>query len=517
MADAIAKFQEMDGREVFSLTGTDEHGQKVERSAQQHGVAPVDYVDKKYEKFENLGSLLHCSHSDFIRTTEERHKRKVEDLWNALVERDMIYLGQYEGWYSVTDESFFAERDLVEGRAPTGAAVEWVQEESYFFRLSRWTQRLAEFYDTSPTFVVPSSRQREMQQLLRGEFGEGLADISVSRTSFSWGIRVPQHPQHVVYVWLDALVNYMSAVDAPVGGVEGGSGAITRRLSLWPPDLHVVGKDILYFHAVLWPALLMAVGLEPPKRIVAHGWWMHDSKKMSKSLGNVVDPVALIDKFGPDAVRYFLLSETTVGRDGDFSEAALVRRINADLADCWGNLVHRVLSLIKKNCGGVLPSPSYHRTVVDEGSFEAGQVEEAQRDEDLLRMAEAILSEAKTLMESENDLHKILNLIMKIPREGNKYIDMEAPWKLVKTDSRRADTVLYVLAEVIRRTAVLLRPFVPLSSASTLDQLGVTHDLRTFSSLSLRVPPGTALAASLVPVFPRCDEKGVIEKKKQQH
>jgi len=417
MADAIAKFQDMDGRKVFSLTGTDEHGQKVERSAKQHGMNPVDYVDQKSENFKNLGALLHCSYSDFIRTTEERHKRKVEDLWTALVERNMIYLGQYEGWYSVADESFFAERDLVDGRAPTGAAVEWVQEESYFFRLSQCTQRLAELYESSPTFVVPSSRQREMWQLLRGDCSEGLPDVSVSRTSFSWGIRVPQHPQHVVYVWLDALVNYMSAVDAPVASLDGDSGVDSGRTSLWPPDLHVVGKDILYFHAVLWPALLMAVDLEPPKRIVAHGWWMHDNKKMSKSLGNVVDPVALIHKFGPDAVRYFLLSETTVGRDGDFSEAALVRRTNADLADCWGNLVHRVLSLIKKNCGGVLPTPSYNSIPGDRGQFEAGLIEEAQRDEDLFLMTENIFIEAKAVMESENDLHKILNLIMKIPRE----------------------------------------------------------------------------------------------------
>lgn len=272
MADAIAAFQKMDGRDTFSLTGTDEHGQKVERSAQLQGVAPIDFVDQKSRNFKHLGSLLCCNHSDFIRTTEHRHKRKVEEVWTALVERDMIYLGQYEGWYSVTDESFFAERELVDGRAPTGAAVEWVQEESYFFRLSRWTQRLAEHYDAHPSFVVPASRQKEMQLLLAGEAGAGLPDVSVSRTSFAWGLGVPHNPQHVVYVWLDALVNYMSAVDAVVPGSAASADGKGGGPRYWPPDVHVVGKDILYFHAMLWPALLMALGLELPKRIVAHGW-----------------------------------------------------------------------------------------------------------------------------------------------------------------------------------------------------------------------------------------------------
>lgn len=276
MADAISRFNALDGKDVFSLTGTDEHGQKVERSAQLKGMAPIDFVDQKSENFKRLGTLLGCNHTDFIRTTEERHKKKVEDVWNALIERDMIYLGKYEGWYSVTDESFFSERELVDGLAPTGATVEWVQEPSYFFRLSNWTERLVEHYEANPSFVVPASRQKEMLNLLSGEAGEGLPDISVSRTSFSWGLRVPHDPEHVVYVWLDALVNYMSAVDAPLPHQKQSTGDIAcehkEKVKYWPPDVHVVGKDILYFHAVLWPALLMAIGLEIPNRIVAHGW-----------------------------------------------------------------------------------------------------------------------------------------------------------------------------------------------------------------------------------------------------
>ena len=344
--DALARFMRLDGRAVHFLTGTDEHGQKVEKAAADAGLDPQTFTDRVSQRFRDLAAAMNCSNDDFIRTTEERHKRSVAALWERLVASGDIYLGKYAGWYSVRDEAFYAESELVGGAAPTGAPVEWVEEPSYFFRLSAWQDRLLEFYRERPDFVLPATRMNEVTSFVKG----GLQDLSVSRTTFAWGIPVPGDPAHVMYVWLDALANYISAL-----GFPDTEGELYR--TFWPANFHVVGKDILRFHAVYWPAFLMSAGLEPPKQVFAHGWWTVEGQKMSKSLGNVVSPASLIEKYGLDQTRYFLLREIAFGSDGDFSNAAMVRRINHDLANDYGNLAQRVLSMIAKNCGGVVPEP----------------------------------------------------------------------------------------------------------------------------------------------------------------
>ena len=343
--DAMARFARLDGRRVHFLTGTDEHGQKVEQAAAARGLTPQAFTDR------DVGALPRArrrpwalSHDDFIRTTEERHKRGVQALWRELVRRDQIYLGTYAGWYSVRDESFYAENELVGGLAPTGAPVEWVEEPSYFFRLSAWQEPLLRFYDEHPDFVLPASRRNEVVSFVKG----GLQDLSVSRTSFRWGIPVPDDPEHVIYVWLDALTNYLTALGWPDDDAP-------HYRTFWPADVHVVGKDILRFHAVFWPAFLLAAGLAPPRRVFAHGWWTVEGQKISKSLGNAIDPYELIDTYGLDQTRYFLLREVPFGNDGDFSRAAMINRMNRDLANDYGNLVQRVLSLIQRNCDGRLP------------------------------------------------------------------------------------------------------------------------------------------------------------------
>ena len=369
---------------------------------------------------------MNCSNDDFIRTTEERHKRSVAALWERLIASGDIYLGKYAGWYSVRDEAFYAESELVGGAAPTGAPVEWVEEPSYFFKLSAWQDRLLEFYRERPDFVLPATRMNEVTSFVKG----GLQDLSVSRTTFAWGIPVPGDPAHVMYVWLDALTNYISAL-----GFPDTEGELYR--TFWPANFHVVGKDILRFHAVYWPAFLMSAGLEPPKQVFAHGWWTVEGQKMSKSLGNVVSPASLIEKYGLDQTRYFLLREIAFGSDGDFSHAAMVRRINHDLANDYGNLAQRVLSMIAKNCGGVVPEP--------------GPLTDA--DEALLDAAHALLAAAPRLHGRDRRSHRALEQIWEVCGDANRYVDAQAPWTLRKTDPARMATVLWVLAETLRHLA----------------------------------------------------------------
>ena len=344
--DTIARFARLEGRRVRFLTGTDEHGQKVEKAAAAAGKAPQAFTDEVSQRFRDLARRMQITNDDFIRTTEARHRVGVQALWRELAARDQIYLGTYAGWYSVRDESFYAENELVDGRAPTGAPVEWVEEPSYFFRLSAWQQRLLDFYEAHPDFILPASRRNEVVSFVR----RGLQDLSVSRTSFAWGVPVPDDPDHVVYVWLDALTNYMTALGYPDCDSK-------DFRDFWPADVHVVGKDILRFHAVFWPAFLLAAGLAPPRRVFAHGWWTNEGEKISKSLGNVIDPIELIDTYGLDQTRYFLLREVPFGNDGDFSRTAMITRMNRDLANDYGNLVQRVLSMIQRNCAGRLPHP----------------------------------------------------------------------------------------------------------------------------------------------------------------
>lgn len=476
--DVLARFKRLDGYEVKFLTGTDEHGQKVEKSAQAAGIDPKSFTDGVSGNFRELAKLLNCSNDDFIRTTEPRHIAACQALWEKLRANGEIYLGSYEGWYSVRDEAFWGEDELVAGPggtklAPTGAPVEWVKEPSYFFPLSKWQDKLLKFYESHPDFIAPSSRKNEVLSFVKG----GLQDLSVSRTSFKWGVPVPGDSAHIMYVWLDALTNYITAV-----GYPDLSGEYAR---FWPADLHMVGKDILRFHAVYWPAFLMAAGLEPPKRVFAHGWWTNEGQKISKSLGNVIDPRALITEFGLDPVRYFLLREVPFGNDGDFSRRALIGRLNGELANELGNLAQRSLSIIAKNCDSQLPEPAAYSS----------------EDEALLEEARQLLPRLRDALDRQQ-FNDGLEEIWKIVRAANGYIDRQAPWALRKTDIKRMGTVLYVLSDVVRRITLLLQPFMPEAMARMLDQLGVARDARSFADFDRAVKPGITLPKP-EGVFPR--------------
>jgi methionyl-tRNA synthetase len=460
--DALARFLRLDGWRVKFLTGTDEHGQKVEQSARLSGISPQEFTDRISPAFREMARLLDISNDDFIRTTEPRHIRAVEALWRELERRGEITLGRFAGWYAVRDEAFYDESELVDGpdgrRAPSGAEVEWVEEENYFFRLSAWQDRLLAHYEANPEAIAPRSRRNEVISFIRG----GLKDLSISRTSFTWGVPVPGHPGHVVYVWFDALINYLSAV----------------------------GKDIVRFHAVYWPAFLMAAGLPPPRRVFAHGWWTVEGRKMSKSLGNAVAPQQLVATYGLDPVRYFLLRELPFGSDGDFSHRAVVSRLNGDLANDFGNLAQRVLTLINRNCGAAVPAP---------GVFSAA-------DRALLEAARALLPKVRGHM-GEQAFHLALEAVWQVAGLANRYVDEMAPWALARTDPARMRTVLYTLAEVIRHLAILTQPFVPGSSGRLLDQLAVAADGRDFRALAeAPLAPGTPLPRP-AGIFPRFVER----------
>jgi methionyl-tRNA synthetase len=484
--DVIARFKRLDGCDVRFLTGTDEHGQKVQKAAAAAGIAPQEFTDQVSRNFRELATLMNFSNDDFIRTTEERHKRACAALWNTLVEKGEIYLETYAGWYAVRDEAFYAESELGkteagEWVAPTGAPVEWVEEPSYFFRLSAWQERLLRFYEEQPDFVLPPSRRNEVVSFVRG----GLQDLSISRTTFDWGIPVPGDPAHVMYVWLDALTNYITAVGYPDTGSE-------MFRTWWPADLHMVGKDILRFHAVYWPALLMAAELPPPARVFAHGWWTNEGRKISKSVGNVIDPKSLVEHYGLDAVRYFMLREVPFGQDGDFSHRAMVGRINGDLANDFGNLAQRVLSMIGRYCNGRVPIPS---------GF-------AEIDAALLDAAAELLPKTRAHIDRQV-LHAALIDIWEVVGATNGYVAKQAPWTLRKNDQARMQTVLFVCAETVRRLALLVQPFMPRSAAKMLDQLCVPEMHRSFAAIGAdhALLPGTQLPAP-TGIFPRFVERG---------
>lgn len=483
--DVLARFKRLDGFDVKFLTGTDEHGQKVEKSAQAKGVDPQAFTDEVSQHFRDLAVALNVSNDDFIRTTEARHKASCQALWRKLVENGDIYLDAYRGWYAVRDEAFYNESELTQGPngekiAPTGAPVEWVEEPSYFFRLSAWQDRLLDFYKANPGFIAPESRRNEVMRFVEG----GLNDLSVSRTTFSWGVPVPDDDQHIMYVWLDALTNYITAVGYPDENAA-------EYQKFWPADLHMVGKDILRFHTVYWPAFLMAAGLQPPKRVFAHGWWTNEGQKISKSLGNVISPYDLIETYGLDQVRYFLLREVPFGNDGDFSHRAMVNRMNGELANDLGNLSQRVLSMIAKNCDGAVPTP---------GPF-------SDDDHQLLDAAHGLLGQVRGHMDRQA-FHEALEAIWVVVRAANGYVDHQAPWALRKTDKARMETVLYVLAETIRHVAILMQPVVPDSAGKMLDQLAIPEEQRSFEALG----QGGALRSGVAlpkpqGVFPRYVEE----------
>jgi len=478
--DALARFQRLDGKDVFFLTGTDEHGIKMLQTARKEGITPRELADRNAAEFQRMASVLNSSNDEFIRTSQAHHYESSQAIWKAMAANGDIYKGGYAGWYSVRDEAYYGEEET-EVRSdgvrygPQGTPVEWVEEESYFFRLSAYQDRLLELYEKHPEFIGPNERRNEIVSFVKS----GLKDLSISRTTFDWGIPVPGDEKHVMYVWVDALTNYITAIGYP--------DAESPRWHYWPADVHVIGKDITRFHAVYWPAFLLSAGIELPKRVFGHGFVFNRGEKMSKSVGNVIDPFALVAHYGLDQVRYFLLREVPFGQDGNYSHEAIVNRTNADLANDLGNLAQRSLSMIAKNVGGVVPA--------------RGELADADRA--ILDQATAALATARKAM-SEQAIHQALAAIFAVVAEANRYFAGQEPWALKKTDPARMETVLYTTAETVRRVALLCQPYIPQSAARLLDLLAVPEDARSFDRIADEhaLVPGATLPAP-EPVFPR--------------
>jgi len=477
--DVIARFKRLDGCDVRFLTGTDEHGLKIDQAARAAGKAPKAYVDEMVAPFQSLDDALGISYDRFIRTTDEDHKTLVQALWQRMAANGDLYLGRYEGWYSVRDEAYYDEGELVTGEdgtklSPQGTPVEWTVEESWFFKLSAYQDKLLALYENNSEYIQPTSRFNEMRAFVAG----GLSDLSVSRTSFTWGIPVPGDERHVMYVWLDALANYLTGA----GGLDG---------EWWPADLHVVGKDVVRFHAVYWPAFLMSAGIALPKTVFGHGFLLNRGEKMSKSVGNVVDPAAMVERFGVDRLRWFLCREVAFGEDGSYSDEAIVERTNADLANGIGNLAQRSLSMVAKNLGGVMPT-------------RAGTPGETE-----VRLKEAFMAGSEAYFTAMNALalHKALDALMGMVAAANGYFAENAPWALAKTDLARMAEVLAATLDATRRIVILAQPFMPGSTAQLLDQLGVDADARDFSGFNTPVESGMQLPPP-AGVFPRITLEG---------
>ncbi|WP_341820945.1 methionine--tRNA ligase [Wolbachia endosymbiont (group A) of Myopa testacea] len=473
LCDVVARFMKLAGKNVKFTTGTDEHGQKIEKAAKAKEMQPKEFTDEVSVSFKELAKFMNFEYDDFIRTTEERHEKAVVALWNRLEERGQIYLDSYSGWYSVRDEAFYQESELIDGKAPTGAEVEWVKEESYFFRLSNWQDKLLELYENQPNFIFPESRKNEVVSFVRS----GLIDLSISRTSFNWGIKVPGNDKHVIYVWIDALTNYLTSIGFPTTEGEEYKKfwaepeiqipvSSTANLADNSFNVHVIGKDILRFHAVYWPAILLAADLPLPKQIAVHGWWLNEGEKISKSLGNVIDPIGLAQEFGVDQLRYFLLREASFGQGGNFSKKNMISRINSELANNIGNLVQRTISFLHKQCSGIVPT-------IDQSLLKG---------EESLPGCKAILDQVMNYL-SKYEFNQIILLIINISSEANAYIDKNAPWILSKTDRERMNLVIYKLLEYIRIIGILLQPIVPKSAEMILNQLQIPKEQRDLKSL----------------------------------
>jgi methionyl-tRNA synthetase len=480
--DAIARYHRLNGENVYFSTGTDDHGQKMLQTAREQGKTAQELADELTPAFREMAEALNCSHDDFIRTSEPRHHASVSDLWQRIAEngRDDIYKDSYKGWYSVRDEAFYAEDELVpdaEGNklSPQGTPVEWLEEDSYFFRLSAYEDKLLAHFEAHPDFLMPESRRNEITSFIKG----GLKDLSISRTAFNWGVPVPGDDKHVMYVWMDALTNYLSVLGYP--DRDG------RYADFWPCSLHIIGKDITRFHTVYWPAFLMAADLPLPKQVFAHGFLTVKGEKMSKSLGNVLDPMTLAAHYGVDALRYFFLREVPFGRDGSFTDEAIVNRVNADLANDIGNLAQRSLSMIAKNCDEALPQPE---TLSAE-------------DEAVLALFDSLKTRTDAAM-AGHELHNYLSLVMEAVSEANRYFAAEEPWALKKENPARMGAVLYVTAELVRQAAILLQPVIPAGANQLLDLLQVAADRRDFAALGPdnRLQGGTPLPKP-EGVFPR--------------
>ncbi|TSB45079.1 methionine--tRNA ligase [Alkalicoccobacillus porphyridii] len=492
--DAMARYKRLRGYEVRYLTGTDEHGQKIEKKAAEEGLTPLQFTDKMVEPIKALWEKLDISYDDFIRTTEDRHKVVVEQIFEQLLKQDDIYLGEYEGWYSVSDETFYNERELVDatkdeqghvtgGKSPdSGHPVEKVREQSYFFRMSKYADRLLAHYEANPDFIQPVSRKNEM---VNNFIKPGLEDLAVSRTTFNWGVKVPSNPKHVVYVWIDALANYVTAL-----GYGTDDDALYQKY--WPASVHLVGKDILRFHTIYWPIMLMALDVPLPKKVFGHGWFLTKDGKMSKSKGNVVNPVPLIDRYGLDAIRYYLLREVPFGSDGVFTPDAFVERVNYDLANDLGNLLNRTIAMIQKYFDGEIPAYVKNGTPFDE---------------DLLDLVGATITKVENAME-EMEFSIALTAIWQLVSRTNKYIDETQPWTLAKDEGERErlGTVMYHLAESLRIISVLIQPFMTKTPGKIWSQLGIEQALTTWDSTAEfgQIPAGTKVGKG-EPIFPRLD------------
>ena len=482
--DAIARFKRLDGFDVRFLTGTDEHGLKMAQAAAAEGIPTAEFARRNSDVFQQLQEMLDISFDRFIRTTDPDHYASSAVIWQKMAERGDIYLDSYSGWYSVRDERFFTESETAlnaDGTriaTETGTPVTWTEERTYFFRLSAYAERLLAHYEANPDFIAPEVRRNEVVSFVSG----GLRDLSISRTSFTWGVPVPDDPAHVMYVWVDALTNYITGVGYPDTDSE-----LFRRY--WPADLHMIGKDIIRFHTVYWPAFLMSAGIELPRRVFAHGFLYNRGEKMSKSVGNVVDPVALVETFGVDPVRYFLLREVPFGQDGSYSEEGIITRINTDLANELGNLAQRSLSMVNKNLDAAVPTP---------GELSA-------EDTELLAIADGLLEKVRAAFD-EQAMHQALEAIWLMLGAANRYFSAQEPWVLRKSeaqaDQERFRTVLYVTLEVVRVAALLVQPVMPSSAATLLDLLSQPDSQRDFTAVAVRIAPGTPLPAP-VGVFPR--------------
>ena len=461
VADFFARFKRISEHNVFFLTGTDEHGQKIQRAALESKKDPLDFCNEISSNFKDLSAILNLSNDDFIRTTEKRHKIAVENLWNILEKKNEIYLSKYSGWYSVSDEAFYSEneiedKDNVKVNKLSGSKVEWVEEESFFFKLSKWEKKLLEYYDKNPEFIRPESRRNEVISFVKG----GLKDLSVSRKSITWGINVPSQKDHIIYVWLDALTNYLSALDYPNIDTD-------KYKNFWPASVHIIGKDILRFHAVYWPAFLLAANLPLPKTIYGHGWILSNEEKMSKSKGNILDPLEIIKDYGLDPLRYYLIKEVSFGNDGNISQEKLENCINSDLANNYGNLCQRVMAFIDKNLGSVIPE----------------KIEFTKED---LAILDNFSNSYQNLLNyiDDQDINSYINYILERLFAANKYFNDEEPWKK-KDKIIRLNTIIYVSLELIRKITILLYPIIPESTIKVLNVFEIKENEIDFKSIKI--------------------------------
>ena len=463
IADVFARFKRNDNHNVFFLTGTDEHGLKIQNAAKKEGLEPLVYCNKISDTFKKLTTKLSLSNDDFIRTTEKRHHLAVNELWNRLVKSGDIYLSKYKGWYSVSDEAYYSPEEIIKKDGKnystfSGSQVDWVEEDSFFFKLSAWEQKLLKFYDENKNFILPASRRNEVINFVKS----GLKDLSVSRTSFTWGIKVPKNEKHVIYVWLDALTNYLSALNFP---------NVNDKLfkNFWPASVHVIGKDILRFHAIYWPAFLLAANIQPPKRVFGHGWILSGDEKMSKSKGNILNPIEIIEKYGIDELRYYLMKEVSHGEDGNISLKNLEACINSDLANNYGNLCQRVFSFVKNNCKNTITKT---KSISDQ-------------DKHFLDYSKKLTDNLRIDMDNQN-LNNYIKSVINISFLTNKYINDEEPWKLKKTNIEKMNNILHIALEQIAKISILLNPIIPNSSSKVLNALNIKKNQWNYSFLDGR-------------------------------